>query len=106
MPPGADSTPEGLNPTKSADILADIRSRWPVRLIPPEWIVKPGEGDALVPTELVWLRVEGRARLFVIVAVYLLSIGLIYRRHRQAAHEAASGGGADPDSHTAGKITP
>jgi hypothetical protein len=99
LPPGPAAA---VSPApKAADILADIRHRWPVRLVPPEWIIKPEAGDALIPTEVDWLRVEGRARLFVIVTMYLLSIGFLYRRQRRAA---ASNDRAELEGHTAGKI--
>ncbi len=87
-------------------ILTDIRSRWPWRLVPPEWVIQPGADDPLVPAEAAWLRVEGRARLFVIVAGYLLAVGCLCRRHRRASPAVASTGRTGPEGHTAGHLPP
>jgi hypothetical protein len=92
--------------TSDALILADIRNRWPWRLVPPEWVIKPEAGDARVPAELVWLRVEGRARLFVIVTGYLLCLGFLCRCHRRTTPAIASTGRPGREGHAAGIISP
>jgi hypothetical protein len=104
LPPGPAVVPP---PAASADfILTDIRSRWPWRLVPPEWIIKPGAVEPLVAAEVTWLRVEGRARLFVIVTVYLLGIGFLSRRHGHATPAMASTSRTGRNGHTAGHLRP
>jgi hypothetical protein len=104
LPPGTGRAAVRAPAADAAFILADIRSRWPWRLVPPEWVVKPEAGDPLVPAEVAWLRVEGRARLFLVVTAYLLSIGFLYRRHQRAALAAASADRAGGEGHAAGHL--